>query len=213
MKRLITIMVGAALFAFSGSLFAQNLVNNGGFELGTPNGVGYGGFYGWTPVNETVAHFNSGTSYTFLDDGSYSAVVSGSHSGNYMADFGSVGKAAGIEQTIATTPGGTYDVSFWLANDDGADPVKGSFTSILVTFGSATLINTTDQPRFGFTFYDFLVTANGSSSVLQFDIQQDPNYYYLDDVSVTQVPEPASLALLCSGLGLGAGFIKKKFRS
>jgi len=203
------------MFAFSGSLFAQNLITNGGFEMGAPGGVGFGGMTGWAPVNETTAHYNSGAAYTFLDDGSYSyqIAVSGPHSGNYMADFGSVGMATGIKQTIATTTGGTYDVSFWLANDDGANPQKGSFTSILVTFGSATLINTNTQPEFGWTFYDYLVTASGPSSTLMFDIQQDPSYYYLDDVSVNQVPEPASLALLCSGLGMGAGFIRKKFRS
>jgi hypothetical protein len=213
LKKLLSMIVGATLFLFSGSAFAQNLVTNGGFELGSPGGVGFGGFPGWTPVNEGVAHFNSGSSFTFLDDGSYSLVVAGPHSGNYMADFGSMGMATGIQQAVATTPGGTYEVSFWLANDDGADPLKGSFTSILVTFGTSTLINTTNQPRFGYTFYDFLVTASGPSSMLGFDIRQDPNYYYLDDVSVKQVPEPGSLALLCSGLGLGAGFIKKRFRS
>lgn len=220
MRRLFTILVVATLFALSGSMFAQNLITNGGFEAGTPGGVGFGGFFGWTPVNETDAHFNSDSSYSFLDDGSFATdpsnfvpgVVSGPHSGNYMADFGAVGLAAGISQTIATTNGANYVVSFWLANDDGANAANDSTTSIDVDFGGTTLISTTDQARFGWTQYSFLVTATGSSSDLTFDIRQDPSYYYLDDVSVVQTPEPAALGLLFSGLSLGAGALRK-FRS
>src|SRR4051812_2820535 len=211
MKRLLGIATLALMLA--GTTQAQNLVTNGGFGMGTPGGGGFGGFAGWTAVNETAAHFNSGISFTFLDDGTYSSVVSTAHSGNYMADFGSVGAATGISQTIGTITGNTYQVSFWLANDDGCDGVKGCFTSINVSFGGVTLISDSLQHPYGWTHYTFDVVASGSSSDLTFDIQQDPNYYYLDDASVVQqAPEPASLTLLGSALGLGAGFIRR-FRS
>ncbi len=206
MKKLFTILAVATLFTFSGSLFAQNLINNGGFEAGTPGQVGSGTLTGWT---------NTGAADNFLDDCSHMAewgTTTCPHSGTYQAVFGSVGYASSLSQSVATTAGDSYIVSFWLANDDGADPQKGSFTSINVTFGGTTLIATTDQAQYGWTQYSFLTTAAGPSSTLKFTIEQDPSYYYLDDVSVVQTPEPASLGLLLSGLSLGAGALRK-FRS
>jgi flagellin len=201
LKRLLTVVVVAAIFAFSGNLFAQNLITNGGFELGTPAGVGLANLAGWT---------NTGGLDNFLDNCTYGTLCP--HSGSYDAMFGSVGYHTSLSQSVNTTAGSSYVISFWLANDDGADPQKGSFTSINVSFGGTTLIAATNQAQYGWTFEQFVVTATGSSSLLAFDIRQDPTYYYLDDVSVVQTPEPASIGLLFSGLGLGAGVLRK-FRS
>jgi hypothetical protein len=211
MKKLLTFATLALVMA--GTSLAQNLVTNGGFDLGnSSNTLGFGGLVGWTPYNETAAHYNSIDANTFLDDGTYSSVVSGPHSGPFMADFGAwENGATGISQSIATQAGHTYQVSFWLANDDGCTD-RGCFTSIEVEFAGTTLISDSYQERIGWTFHSFDVTATGSSSELIFNIEQDPAYYELDDVSVTETPEPATLTLLGSALGLGAGFIRR-FRS
>jgi len=51
-------------------------------------------------------------------------------------------------------------------------PQRGNFTSINVSFGGVTLINTTGQDAYGYTLFQYLVTASGSSSTLSFDIRQ-----------------------------------------
>ena len=90
-----------------------NLVTNGSFETHS--------FAGWTL---------GGTDYVgaMLVDGQ-------AEQGNYAAALGSVGWDGTISQTIATTPGQEYQLTFWLANDlNGASatpmtsPRSGNFT-------------------------------------------------------------------------------------
>src|SRR2546430_12937905 len=132
------ILVAVALM-FCGNAFAQNLVSNGGFELGSVGGVGYGDFVGWNPVDDPRSLYNTGNALTFLDDCTYGNYCA--HSGTYMAEFGAVGNSSGIGQSIGTTAGPNYLVSFWLANDDGCSDQRGCFTSIDVSFGGVTLIS------------------------------------------------------------------------
>jgi hypothetical protein len=210
MKRLLAFATLALLMA--GTSFAQNLVTNGGFELGNTGGLGHGGFAGWNPYGELQADFESEFANTFLDngDGTYDGVTPFADS--YEATFGAVGSPSGIHQSIGTVAGHTYHVSFWVKNDDGCGTTVGC-SSINVTFGGVTLINNTLEDVYDWRFDEFDVTATDSSSDLIFNIRQDPNYYYLDNVSVVDsTPEPATLTLLGSALGLGAGFIRR-FRS
>jgi hypothetical protein len=52
---------------------------------------------------------------------------------------------------------------------------------------------------YAYTEFSFIVTATGPST-LEFGFTSNPNYYYLDDVSVVPTPEPSSLLLLSTGL-------------
>ena len=69
---------------------AGNIVTNCGFETGT--------FAGWTVV----------------DASGFTAVTAGSaHSGAFGVSTGPVGVPGTLTQTLATTSGGTYTLSFW----------------------------------------------------------------------------------------------------
>jgi hypothetical protein len=145
-------------FAFT---FIHAGVVNGGFETGD--------FTGWT--------LSGNTSWTIVDNGSRSGITP--HSGNYLAAMGPAGSLGYISQTLLTIPGTSYLLSFWLDSPDGATPNEA-----LVSWNGNTLADVTNLPAFGWTEFQFVVTATGASAVLQFGFRDDPSNFGLDDISV-----------------------------
>ena len=180
MFKLSTIACALALVGSAWSGVAQAApVINGGFETGN--------FAGWTQFGNT---------------GSTAVGIAAQyvHSGTYGSAFGAVGSPGGIFQTLSTTAGASYLVSFWLSIDSG--------TPNSMTFnwdGGADELSIVNGPGQGMTQYSYLLTASSAATDLRFNIQHNPAYYGLDDVSVTEVvsavPEPGSLPL--AGLALG----------
>ena len=142
-----------------------NLVVNGGFETGD--------FTGWT---------------TGGNNGDDSSVQSDHpHSGTYALDIGAVGSDFDLDQHIATTPGATYQIDFWLDIALGQTPNDFS-----ASFGGTSLLNTPNLTTNGnYTEYVFDATATGFSTDLHFAGQDDgAGYIYLDDIAVlTSGPE------------------------
>jgi hypothetical protein len=171
-------VIASLALAMSGNAQAL-IVTNGGFETGN--------FSGWTQFG------NAG--FTGVS-GFYS------HTGSSGAYFGSVGSTGGIYQTLSTTAGSTYNVSFWLRN------TGGTFNSADFNWNFGTSeFSVVNVPATAYTLYSFLLTATAATTDLRFTFRQDPSYWGLDDVSAVAVPEPAPLALLSIGLALGlAGF-------
>ena len=93
-----------------------------------------------------------------------------------------------LSQTLQTTAGQQYTLSFWLANR-GAGP--NDFT---VKWNGATVMALTNAPAQGYTQYTFTVTATGPTSVLEFDARQDPSHWSLDSISVTAIGPQAPSA-------------------
>lgn len=119
-------------------------------------------------------------------------------------------QGGGIEQTVATVAGQSYDVSFWAGNSayagrDGTGIVRisidGTWLQDIATAQGTSQISTWAQRSFSFT-------ASGSSSTVRFWNDQNPYLHFalIDGVSIdaaptTAVPEPQSLALLLAGIG------------
>jgi len=138
-----------------------SLVNNGGFETGD--------FTDW------MLSGNLGNNFV---------IPEAAHSGNYGADFGDSGSQAFLAQTLATTVGASYDLSFWLRNTGGAPNL---FT---VSWNGNQIYTKADASVFDWTQYSFNVTATLASTPLVFGFRQDPVYFNFDDVSVEQVAVP-----------------------
>jgi hypothetical protein len=156
---------------------------NGGFETGN--------FSGWSPSGNPA--------FTFVSS-------SNPYSGTYAAWLGPVGSLGYLSQTVATTPGTSYDLQFVLGN---SGPKANEF---LVTLGGTTVFDQVNMTNQGYTSYQFTVTATSSSTLLQFGFRNDPGFFFLDNVSLTNsavvsgvAPEPSGLTLLAVGFAVLGG--------
>jgi hypothetical protein len=183
--------LAAALSLMCGTAIAgPNLVTNGGFE---------DGFEGWV---------------TTMGVGAYGAVFA--HSGQYSAGTGCVGatcvstagSGAYFGQTLATTAGSQYEMSFWIAENGGPNSQvsvfwNGQMVASALNPNNYSYQNGTGPVQFSVTG----LFATGSDTWFEVHGRQDPGGIFFDDVSVTEVgtadvPEPGTLAVLLTGLGL-----------
>ena len=170
----------AASLAFSLTAVNTNvpILNNGGFEDGN--------LTGWTLTGSRKVNVVTTTS----------AYV---HSGSYGFAMGQSGTTGYLAQTLTTTPGQNYLLSCWLVNPEnssGATP-----NQFLVLWNGATLLNQSNLPFGNWTNLQFVVTATGATTVLEFGFEDTPYYLGLDDISVTPVSPPGIKAALQTPAG------------
>ena len=134
------------------------------------------------------------TDWTRAGDSSGDSVTSGQITGSaFQAALTTNGDDNGyLSQSLATTAGQKYQLSFVLAGD-GATP--NDFSVSLGGTNLASLSNIGDTLPSG-TSYAYTYTATAASTELQFIDDDAPGYLYLTNVSASPVPEPASLALI-----------------
>lgn len=166
--------VAALAMAVSATASAQNLVQNPGFETGDFTGYTLGGCQ------------------------DHVSITTDAHSGTYAGSFGQVNNCYGTySQTLATTPGDTYNISLF-AKAGGTD------NGLQIYFGGNQLFS---QAVTNTTYQQFSTTgtATSTSTVFTFAVYNNPSYTQVDDISVTDAgltvtPEPSSMALLGTGL-------------
>jgi alpha-tubulin suppressor-like RCC1 family protein len=119
------------------------------------------------------------------------------HSGSNGAELGPVGPLGYLSQTLITTPGATYLLSFWLQSPDGETP-----NEFLVSWNGTRLMDKTNLTATGWTHFQFPVTAAGNTAVLQFGFRNDPSHFGLDDISVVRTVHPAITGISLAGTTL-----------
>ena len=148
------------------------ILQNGGFE--------FGDFTGWI-TNGNTEDCSVTTNATYLT------------SGFYGAQFGPAGAPGYFSQTVPTIPGQSYIIGFNFYNPTNmADEPVTEFT---VSWNGTTLLDLTNSPYSGWFSYEFLVTAAGTNSTLQFGFRDDPYFLGLDQVFVSPLPAPAFLSV------------------
>ncbi len=134
------------------------------------------------------------------------------NSGTYAAFFpyaASLGTGT-ISQVLSTTPGATYNLTFWLA--DFTIPPTGTIPNqFIVEWGGLEVMKIVNLDTMNsYIRFTATVTASASNTTLSFLGTNDPQTTGLDDVSVVATPEPSSLILLCTGLLTLLGLALKK---
>ncbi len=182
-------------------------VGNGGFETGD--------LTDWTLVGSTELVFAlagddadvAGTDALpsqpdelFVHSGLY---------GGYLGEWASpnlspVPPAVGsLSQTVATTALQQYLVSFWLTcvPDSSGTTTNNLFDA---KWNGSTLYAQTNLEAFGWTNLQFVVPATTASTTLEFDFNNVPGAFGLDDVTVEPVPAPVfqSVALMGGTINL-----------
>ena len=151
----------------------NNLVINGGFELG------FGGWLG---------------TYGYLTD--RNIAVEGRNVGA-ITDVRSSSVGQPMYQPIPTQPGVQYSFSFNLLSGSGRAGEQSPGNAPVAVYWGDQLLGVFSNPSSTtWEFHQFQRTAISDSTTITFRTDIDPHWQLLDDVRVVAVPEPASLTIL-----------------
>ena len=182
------LLIAATLIVVASQARSQRLIQNGNFATGD--------FTGWSASGIAFSVLSSSDGLNPPNLGDYIAQADGNDT---------------LSQTLTTTPGTTYVLSFATANTAGPNTqanvnIQGLINGVTLFTDTSHLANTDWET----STYDF--TATSASTTLQLDM----NFYWangnglITDISTVPqaVPEPASLAL--GAMGIGAAWIVRR---
>jgi hypothetical protein len=187
------------------TVHAQGLLSDPGFESGTAVSSGIGGWNTFNGAVFSTAEALTG-SYSMLDSGPGGYTVPGSV--QFLASSpGSEYNLTGygyITSALTGASAGFVQVTFYSGADGGGD----NLGTVETTPGNALASNeiTSTSPTGTWISLDtgtFEAPADTESiAVYTLVLDATPTSVYFDNLDLTSVPEPSSLALLSVGLGI-----------
>ncbi len=214
MKRtILAVSTLTVLLAISAA--AQNLLTNGNFEAGN---TGFTSDYIYIPGDGT-RHTEIGE-YSVIDNPA-TAFTNGYHSyGDHTTGSGLMffADGASITQDVwaqnANLAAGAYTFTAWVADPDPGLYNPANLALFINGAQTGTAFTSTEIGQWQEWTMSLDITSPGNTVLSIRDI--NPNYgsyddFTMDDLSLTQSPEPASLALMGSGVLACIGVARKKF--
>jgi hypothetical protein len=192
-------LMGLALgiAAASNSNANPNLLSDPGFESGMPVNTGIGGW--WTVVDaafsQTYHHSGAWSMENYYDPAGFHGVSVQQVAANPGADYSLTGWAYSPNTLSSSTSLGFVILAFLDANNY----LIGQYLA------SAPLDNTSPANTWIQLSVNGIAPANTTSMIAETTLWNPGlgDTIYFDDLSLTVVPEPSTLALLGAGLGLG----------
>ncbi len=198
-------LVAAAVSAPLAASATAQLIANGGFEdtALSPGAYSYPGQSGgWTPEPNPLDSWTYNWA-PLINMGAASPWGLPS-SGNASVQFAGVQGGSSIEQSFSVTAGqaaGALQLT-WI--DTGRSNFGGDQTYEVLINGSAlsTTYTTTPGSTWNLESADLAgLLHNGVNTIEFLGLSQTDNTAFIDDVSITAVPEPAAWALMLVGFG------------
>lgn len=192
--------------SFTSGFSADNLLINGSFEnYGGPGNSNIGmGLDGWTIGNAGGIDivFSTGVVPTYWHAAQGDVSIS-------LSYFG----PDSVTQSIATTPGKQYHLTFSMAAEIYGGPATRTMNVLWnnAVIGSPSFQYTGQGPEnMGWTEFSFDVVGTGADSLSFLATSAGPYGPTLDNVSLIVVPEPTTASLIALGL-IGCGLAKRRF--
>jgi hypothetical protein len=185
----------AALLAASVSSHAAVTVFSDNFDADATRNNATGFVHGWTVTNGTVDVDGQGFVHNELPG-----------NGHYIDLDGSSLKAGVFSNSISVNAGQTYTMSFDIAGNQrnwGSDTVDVSFGTTSQTY----VIGQSD--RLSTKTLTFTPSTSGLYNFSFHNRGGDNRGAFLEQVTITTVPEPETYAMLLAGLA-GLGFVARR---
>jgi hypothetical protein len=209
---------------------SANLITNGDFEMNpVANGAGVilatndtTSLPGWKVIGACGSNC-IGILNNYLEASNLGTLTFQAQSGNQSLDLtgGFNSLVGGVEQTVATSIGANYSLTFYVGNMDNnaSSYTLASAVQVAITGQAAQIFsnntNTTTHLNWALETFDF--TATSTSTTIDFinatllaDNEAGLDNVQLNAVSST-VPEPSSMLLLGAGL-VAFAFVRRSLR-
>ena len=214
MKQEIAVLAVSLLAASSAM---ANIVTNGSFEnlTGFPLGSGSWGLsstlFGWTQNDGDKFEIQLAKNFQTSATGFYNSFNT-SYDGAHYLEL-NANRLGVISQTLTTVADQLYRLSFGYSGRSDSGTGRDS---LLDVYWGGVKINPEVidvSPTSGWHTFDYVLNAAGSSTELRF-VSRGPTSNasygsYLDGITVSAVPEPATIALMLAGLGM-IGFTTRR---